>query len=125
LSDATGTSGWVESSGQSASTESGNIYDIGGGQKMQIPEHGEPSSVIRAFDANGDLHNIGIYDGEGNLVERIDVSGRTHFVGLPHVVEYSSWTPEPFGPEGFGFAQSDARPTNVYENVIIEFLRWL
>ena len=103
-------------------TGSGNIHDIGPGQ--YIPEHAEPSSVIRAYDVNGELHNIGVYDGQGNLVERIDVLGRPHFVGLPHVVEYSSWTPSPFARGGFGFAQGDARLTNDYENVIIEFLRW-
>ena len=74
---------------------------------------------------NGDLHNIGLYDGEGNLVERIDVLGREHYVGLPHVVEYSDWTPDPFVRGGFRFAQSDARPASGAEKIIIEFLQWL
>ncbi len=104
-------------------SESGNIYDIGPGSK--IPLHAEPSSVIRAYDVNGDLHNIGLYDAQGNLVERVDVLGRPHYVGLPHVIEYSNWTPDPLVRGGFRFGQSDSRPTNPAENIIIEFLSWL
>ena len=88
-----------------------NIYDIGPGQ--DIPVQSEPGSVIRAIDVNGDLHNIGLYDSQGNLVERVDVLGRPHFgIEPPHVEPYS-WS-EYEG--GWGYGKLPVRPTNPSEN---------
>jgi len=102
-----------------AGSGSGNIYDIGPGTRIR--PNTEPGSVIRQFDVNGEIRSVGLYDNQGNIVERIDVTGRPHAgIEPPHVVRYDRNE----YPGGVGYAKSFAGGANIYEKEIVEFLKW-
>jgi len=94
-----------------------------GQQIDNLPPTGqEPNSIYRQFSDQG-LRKVGIYDSNGNLVKRIDVTGPPHNeVPTPHVVENINWRPEPRAPTGWYWKPVFRGPTNDWENSLI---RWL
>ena len=89
---------------------------------QELPLQEEPNSLIRSFNNEG-LHRVGIYDEQGFLSERIDVTGPAHnAVATPHAVEYYNWRPNINAPGGWAYSKRFLGSTNDFENEIIALL---
>jgi hypothetical protein len=82
-----------------------------------LPLYGGPSDGVlyRQNPQTGQVNGYAVYDSQGNIVKRVDITGRAHGgVPTPHVLEYDQNT-NPETGQVFVNPQKTVRPATPQE----------